>query len=641
MDKVKETLLKLGSRAKQFLHKIFPPFLNFIKKHKVISIIILCVILIATALLFILGKKPAQQIPVTTEVTVQRQNIKEVISASSVLEPNAEYTITPLVTGEILSAPFEEGDKVEKGQLMYQFDTSDMETDIESAELNLKKAQKNYNDAVNSNAAQTNESNLKSSDISKQKAQKSYDDALSALDDLYIKADCSGIVSTVYVKIGDSVNNGTKIADVYDNSILKARIPFNSSDAEHIYVGDSAVITVTGTGSYIAGRVSEVSTADQSIAGRMMVRYITIEFENPGALMTGDKVTAMIGDMACNDVGTIENIKEKTITAKVSGTISDLSISSGDRVSSDFVVGIIESDSVETQLENAKLSLTEAELSNQRAILSAENNDPQDQIFSAKLALDEALLSKKKLQQKLDDYSITAPISGTVVTKNKKAGEEYEGAGGSSSSSGSSTSGIAVIYDMSSLCFTLDIDELEIGKVKTGQNVTITADASDKQYSGVVENVSVSGTVGNNGVTTYPIKVRLTDFDVTLLPGMNIEAEIVVSNAENILAIPVNALNRGNIVYVKGEKTDEKDRAPEGFHSVIVETGISDDSFIEITNGLSEGDIVYATPMVSGNMQQSMMMPPMGSMGGMGAMGGMGGMGGRMPSGGMSGGGMR
>ena len=70
----------------------------------------------------------------------------------------------------------------------------------------------------------------------------------------------------------------------------------------------------------------------------------------------------------------------------------------------------------------------------------------------------------------------------------------------------------------------------------------------------------------------------------------------------------------------------------------MVKTGVSDDNFIEITNGLSEGDIVYVVPVASGNMQQSMMMPHMGSMGGMGTMGGMGG---RMPSGGMPGGGMR
>lgn len=637
MDKVKEMFSKFWKKVKLFCKKVFPPLRNFIKKHKVLFIILIVVLISIAVILFITLKKHNKEMPVINEITVERRNIQEVISASSVLEPNAEYTISPLVTGEILSAPFEEGDKVEKGQLMYQFDTGDMETDIESAELNLKKAQKNYNDALNSNAAKTNESNLKSSDLSKSKAQNSYDDALSAFDDLYIKSDVSGTVSAVYIKLGDTIGNGTKIADVYDDSTLKAKIPFNSSDAEQISVGETATVTITGTGSVIEGKVSEVSSADRTTTGRMVVRDVTVELENPGALKAGDKVTAMVNDMACNDVGTLENITEEAITAKASGTISSLSISVGDRVTDGYIAAIIESDSLESQLENAEIGLAEAELSKQRAILSAENNDPQDQIFSAKLALDEALLSKKKLQQKLDDYSITAPISGTVVAKNKKAGEEYEGAAGSSSSSGSSTSGIAVIYDMSSLCFTLDIDELEIGKVQIGQNVTVTADASSKSYNGVVENVSVSGTVGNNGVTTYPVKVRLTDLDETLLPGMNIEAEIVVRNAEDVLAIPVNALNRGNIVYVKGEKTEQNDKAPEGFHSVSVETGVSDDNFIEITEGLSDGDTIYVTPIQGNNMQQSMTMPPMGGMGGMS-----GGMpsGGRMPGGGMSSGGM-
>ena len=199
MDKVKEIFSKFLNKARTFCAKIFPPCLNFIKKHKILFIITVLLIIGAVVFFSISGKKNKNEMPVINEITVERRNIKEVISASSVLEPNAEYTITPLVTGEILSAPFEEGDKVEKGQLMYQFDTGDMETDIESAELNLKKAQKNYNDAVNSNAAKTNESNLKSSDLSKTKAQNSYDDALSAFDDLYIKSDVSGTVSAVHI----------------------------------------------------------------------------------------------------------------------------------------------------------------------------------------------------------------------------------------------------------------------------------------------------------------------------------------------------------------------------------------------------------------------------------------------------------
>ncbi|MBO5930297.1 MAG: efflux transporter periplasmic adaptor subunit, partial [Clostridia bacterium] len=139
-----------------------------------------------------------------------------------------------------------------------------------------------------------------------------------------------------------------------------------------------------------------------------------------------------------------------------------------------------------------------------------------------------------------------------------------------------------------------------------------------------------------NGVTTYPVTVEITDFDDQLLPGMNIDAEIVTSNIENALCVPVSAVNRGNTVYVKGEKTDENDRAPEGFHSVKVETGAYNDEWIEITAGLSEGDIVYVPQQASRSFSMEDMMGGMQGFGGMGGMSGSpGGMGGGMnrPSG--------
>jgi len=85
---------------------------------------------------------------------------------------------------------------------------------------------------------------------------------------------------------------------------------------------------------------------------------------------------------------------------------------------------------------------------------------------------------------------------------------------------------------------------------------------------------------------------------------------------------------------VKGEKTDEKDRAPEGYKTVQVETGISNDMFVEIISGLNEGDSVYVTPSAGG--EQQMMFPGMGGMSGMGGMPG--GMSGGNRTGGMSGG---
>lgn len=570
-------------KLKALFSKVFSGIGGFVKKHKIWSAIIILVIIIALVLTLIPGKKKNNGAVKFNEVTVSRQNIASTVTGNSIVEANAEYSITPLVTGEILEAPFEEGDKVEKGQVMYKIDAETMENSLSSSNISIQKAQKNYNDAVQ--------------DIT----------------DLSVRSTLSGRVSAVYVKKGDNVNNGTKIADVISDSKMEIRIPFNASDISSIHNGMGATLTLVGNGTQLNGTVTAVGRATEATSGYMQVCYVTIVVDNPGALSSGDSATAMIGDIACNDIGKFEPVDTTTILAKVSGTIARLNINQGDKVVAGEVVAQLTSDSVDSQLTNATFSLQEAEL------------------------------SRDRLLKQLDDYTITAPIEGTVVKKNKKAGEKIEsGGGGNSSASSSSNSNVlAVIYDMSSLCFQLDVDEMDVKKISVGQEVIITADAVEgTTYNGVVENVSVNGTIGTNGVTTYPVKVRIQDFDENLLPGMNIEATISVNTASNAIAIPLTAINRGNIVYVKGEKTDEKDRAPEGFKTVMVETGISNDSFIEIISGLNEGDIIYV-PVIEVQQGQTMF-PGMGGMaGGMGAgrmpSGGMGGMtGGRMSSGGMS-----
>ena len=88
---------------------------------------------------------------------------------------------------------------------------------------------------------------------------------------------------------------------------------------------------------------------------------------------------------------------------------------------------------------------------------------------------------------------------------------------------------------------------------------------------------------------------------------MNVDAEIVVEKVENVLAVPVSSLNRGNNVYVKGDKTDKNDSAPEGYKTVEVQTGISDDDYIEIKSGLSEGELVRGQEMDTSSDLQKMM----------------------------------
>lgn len=600
--KSKNIFFRILSAAGGFFKRFFKKVFGFIKKHKIISMIIIAALVGGTV--FAVGKiknKNADDAASKNEAEATRMTIAESITGSSTVEANDTYSVVPLVTGEILQADFEEVDTVTKDQVLYKIDSSSLETSVKSANLNIEKAQIAYNKALGSHTDEISDKTTESNNLSVQKALNSYDQAL--------------------------------------------------ENAGHLTVTAGTSVTLVNSGSTINGVVTSVSSGSETVSGGMRIRYVTVEIDNPGSVMTGDSATAMVGGYACNSVGTFEPAEKRTVIAETSGEITSVTVVKGDYVLEGSTVATIKSTTVDNQTRDAELALREAKLKQESSKLEQlDADDYSAKLKTARLSLDSAILEREKLYTQLEDYTIKSPIDGTVVTKNKKQGNKIESGGGgqsaaaSASSSSTSSNVLAVIYDMSSLCIQLDIDELDVKKVAVGQEVEITADAVEgKTYSGVVENVSVNGTIGTNGVTTYPAKVRIQDADEQLLPGMNVDAEITVEQADNVIAVPMNAVNRGDTVYVKGDKTDQNDKAPEGYKTVSVETGINNGSFIEIKSGLNENDIVYVTPSAGDSQQE--MMPGMGGMQGGGMPGGGGGApgGGGMPGGGggnRSGGGM-
>ena len=214
-------------------------------------------------------------------------------------------------------------------------------------------------------------------------------------------------------------------------------------------------------------------------------------------------------------------------------------------------------------------------------------------VESAKQKLDSA-------EENYEKYTITSPIDGIVITKNYKVGDKI----GSNSGQNSSTN-LATIYDMSAYTFEMSIDETDITKIQIGQKVEVTADAFDgEHFSGKVTNISLASSV-SNGVSTYPVTVTMENTE-DLLPGMNVDAEIIIDSAENALVIPADALMRGNRVYVKDDSVTEAQGAvPKGFRAVKVQTGLVNDDYVQILSGeLSEGDVVYLQEStVNTNMQ--------------------------------------
>jgi len=504
-----------------------------------------------------------------TKAAVERRDITAQITGSGSLEAANSYSVTTLVEGSILTADFEEGDQVEEGTVLYTIDTSDLSNTLEQAQISLNQAQRSYNSRVKDR------------------------------EKLSVTAPKAGRVLSLEVEAGDDVTAGQMVATLRNSDIMTLEVPFLSDEAAGFYVGQSASVTVESTFETLEGAVSKISGGDTVLEGNMIVRYVTVEVSNPGALSSEHTGSASVDGCTSAGSAAFEYAAEQNITAEVSGEVASVRAQEGDWVDKGGVILTLSSDTVDDNIQSASESLRNAEL------------------------------SLESRYDQLENYTITSPIQGTVIDKNYKAGETSEAG-----------KVLCSIYDLSYLTMTLSVDELDISDIAVGQEVSITADAVENQtYTGVVTKVSVAG-ASLGGTTTYPVTVRIDETD-GLLPGMNVDAAITLQSASDVLAIPTGALNRGNTVLVTADSPSaangtlvESGQGEEQYYSVPVETGASDSNYIEIISGLQEGDTVaYIPTTASGGFAMMGGMP--GGMPGEGMPGG-----GGMPSGGGPGGGM-
>ena len=507
---------------------------------------------------------PAAETAYTT-AAVERMDVSASITGSGTLEAADSYSVSTLVEGTILTAAFEEGDQVEEGTVLYTIDSSDAASSLEQAQISLNQSERSYQNTMES------------------------------LEDLTVTAPVSGQVYSIDVEAGDEVSAGQQVATVRDSKTMSLEVTFPADDAASFYVGQSASVTLDSTFEALTGSISKIAGNDTVLTGNVIVRSVTIDVSNPGGLSTEQSASAAVGTVTSTGSGTFTYKAEEAVTAQVSGTVASIQVSEGQQVSKNQALVVLTSDDLDDQVQSAQDSLRNAQI------------------------------SYEKQTEQLEDYTVTAPITGTIVDKNYNAGETSE-----------ANQVLCSIYDLSYLTMTLSVDELDISDIAVGQTVTITADAvEDRTYTGTVTKVSVAGT-SSGSATTYPVTIRIDETD-GLLPGMSVDATIELSAAQDVLAIPSAALNRGNTVLVtagspsaaNGTLVEATTEDGEDYYSVEVTTGVIGDSYIEIVSGLQEGDTVVYIP-TSGTSENPFSM--MGEMPG--------GMGGGMPSGMPSGGGM-
>ena len=486
-----------------------------------------CVVLVGGVLLLKPGK--AHQASTDTsyvEDVPQLRDVSNSLSGTGTLNPANTYTVKSLVDGKVLTGEFEEGDVVEEGTVLYTIDSSDASTNLEKASIALQQAQRSYDKTV---------------------------------DRQYVRAEVAGVVSSLKVAKGDEVTSGQEVAVIRDSSKMMLSLLFPAADAANFSVGQSAQVVLDGTFETLEGTITAVTGTDELSTGNLLTRTVTIAVRNAGGLTTAQAATANINGVSSIASATFAYQAERTLTAPAAGTVSAINVREGDAAAQDAI------------------------------LIELSGDDLTESIQSASETLRSAQISMENLQDTMNNYTITAPISGTVIEKDVKAGDAL-------------TSGttLCVLYDLSYLEMVINVDELQVSSLSVGQSVQVTADAvPDKTYVGEVTRVSMKGS-SSGGTTTYPVTVRIDDID-GLRPGMNANAEIVVANATSALCVPNAAIVQGGYVLVTKDSPSAANAAPEmdapdGYVYVEVKTGVSDDDYTQITSGLKAEDTIAYDP---------------------------------------------
>ena len=223
---------------------------------------------------------------------------------------------------------------------------------------------------------------------------------------------------------------------------------------------------------------------------------------------------------------------------------------------------------------DAQLAVAQAQLDDaQRAWERVQDGPDEGDIAAAQARVDAARAS-------VELADVQAPFAGTITFVDVKPGDQV--------APGTLAFGLA---DLSRLLVDVEVSEVDIDRVKVGQEVTLTFDAvPDKAYQGLVTEVGQVGTA-LQGVVSFEVEVEVLNPDSSIKPGMTAAVNIVVSQIDNVLLVPNRAVrvqDGQRVVFVM------RDGLPV---AVEITLGASSESDSEVLVGdLQVGDLIVLNP---------------------------------------------
>ena len=412
-----------------------------------------------------------------------------------------------------------------------------------------------------------------------------------------------------YVEAGDSVEAGDLIAAVTNASLLTSM----SEKQEELDALDEELAEASGD------EVSETITA--GVAGRVKKIYVsssddiaTAMYEN-GALMllsldgymavdvasetlqTGDSVTVTLGDGS-----SVAGLVEKQVGGTAVVLVTDNGTAYNDTVT------VYSSDG--TQAGSGTLYIhSQMMISGYTGTVSAVNVSENESVSSGETLItltdtetsanyDALLKERGEIEDQLNELikiykegGVCATISGVVDSIESGSGTAVSGYEMQAETSAEYTT-VATISPDTTMAITISVDEMDILSLSEGQEATVTIDSiGEDSYEGVVAEVSTTAS-SDSGVTSYSATIHI-DKTEEMLSGMSASVVITIEGNDNALLIPVDALHQTSATAYVYTEYDESTGQFSGMQEVTI--GLSNSNYVEITDGLSEGDTVYYT----------------------------------------------
>lgn len=305
--------------------------------------------------------------------------------------------------------------------------------------------------------------------------------------------------------------------------------------------------------------------------------------------------------------GTVESVTTVDVGTQVTGIISKLYVDFNSEVKAGDLLAEIDKTVLESNLRSANANMEsmkrtyeynrtnyerDRKLHEKQLISDYEFETSEKDYQVSKANYEKAQADRVASQRNLSYAEIYAPIDGTIISRDVEIGQTVV--------SSMTVANLFTIADLENMRVVANVDEADIGEVKTGQRVTFTVDAfPNDSFNGTVTQVRLSPTTESN-VVTYEVIVSADNKDHKLIPGLTANITIYTVELDNVLTIPVKALR-----FRPMDETEAKSAptAP-GDHTVYtvgndnsltpisVKTGTDNGIVVQIISGLKDGQKV-------------------------------------------------